>query len=243
MTNVKRIIGTRGLGKGREKIFEVRQIHNDLTFIDEFLTLDFCRRHKLFQFGFNEDSGYYEIESRAFDKVKKQLLFSLTNRGQPIIYVREGNYKNRGELFLEHRFNGPELKIEYAKATLESLQRLWRRPVHIETNLEGSRSVISFDGKNHVVKNSGEPMDAELDEAFEERAMNDTCSLKNLSSGIGFSVGCPEPGSAWRSWRPESSTELRGSCVAGLRCVEQLACEVESIHLTLERRGNASTSG
>jgi stage V sporulation protein R len=30
-------------GKGREKIFEVRRIYNDLTFIDTFLTLDFCR--------------------------------------------------------------------------------------------------------------------------------------------------------------------------------------------------------
>ena len=35
-------------GLGREKIFEVRRIHNDLTFIDEFLTLDFVREHKLF---------------------------------------------------------------------------------------------------------------------------------------------------------------------------------------------------
>ena len=41
------------LGLGREKIFEVRRIHNDLTFIDEFLTLDFCREHKLFRFGYN----------------------------------------------------------------------------------------------------------------------------------------------------------------------------------------------
>ena len=40
-------------GLGREKIFEVRRIHNDLTFIDEFLTLDFCREHKLFSFGYN----------------------------------------------------------------------------------------------------------------------------------------------------------------------------------------------
>ena len=48
--------GTSKLGLGRQKIFEVRRIHNDLTFIDEFLTLDFCRQHKLFSFGFNEDS-------------------------------------------------------------------------------------------------------------------------------------------------------------------------------------------
>ena len=94
-----------GAGKGREKIFEVRRIHNDLTFVDEFLTLDFCRRYKLFSFGYNNDSGYYEIESRQFEQVKQRLLFGLTNLGRPIIRVREGNYKNRGELYLEHEFS------------------------------------------------------------------------------------------------------------------------------------------
>ena len=87
-----------------QKIFEVRRIHNDLTFIDEFLTLDFCREHKLFSFGYNHDTGYYEIESREFPKIKQRLLFNLTNMGRPIIYVTDGNYKNRGELFLEHRY-------------------------------------------------------------------------------------------------------------------------------------------
>ena len=80
-------------GLGRKKIFEVRRIHNDLTFIDEFLTLDFCRDHRLFSFGYNGQSGYYEIESREFEQVKQQLLFSLTNMGRPLIYVRDGNYK------------------------------------------------------------------------------------------------------------------------------------------------------
>jgi stage V sporulation protein R len=134
------------LGKGRDKIFEVRKIHNDLTFIDEFLTLDFCRRHKLFSFGYNEDSGYYEIESREFERVKQRLLFNLTNVGRPIIYVKDGNYKNRGELLLEHRYSGVELQTNYAQDTLTNLFKIWRRPVHIETVLENSTTVFSFDG-------------------------------------------------------------------------------------------------
>jgi stage V sporulation protein R len=136
-------------GQGREKIFQVRQIHNDLTFIDEFLTLDFCREHRLFSFGYNEHTGYYEVESREFEQVKQQLLFSLTNMGRPLIFVRDGNYKNRGELFLEHRYNGPELKLEYARATLENLYRIWKRPVHIETVLQDETVVLSYDGHEH----------------------------------------------------------------------------------------------
>ena len=136
--------------KGREKIFEVRKIHNDLTFIDEFLTLDFCRRHKLFSFGFQQESGYYEIESREFPNVKQRLLYNLTNMGRPIIYVRDGNFKNRGELLLEHRFSGAELQQNFAQDTLTSLYKLWRRPVHIETKLEGASVMWSFDGTSHT---------------------------------------------------------------------------------------------
>jgi stage V sporulation protein R len=136
-------------GQGREKIFEVRRIHNDLTFVDEFLTLDFCKEHKLFSFSYNDKSNHYEIESRQFEEVKQQLLFNLTNLGRPIIYVTDGNYRNRGELFLKHEFNGVELKTTYATDTLVNLHRLWGRPVHIETSLKEQTTVLSYDGTHH----------------------------------------------------------------------------------------------
>jgi stage V sporulation protein R len=143
-------------GEGRDKIFEVRKIHNDLTFIDEFLTLEFCREHKLFSFGYNPSNDAYEIESREFPKIKQQLLFNLTNIGRPLISVRDGNYRNRGELFLEHQFGGVELKTTYALDTLANLQRLWRRPVHIETVIDGTTTILSFDGSEHTSEKSGE---------------------------------------------------------------------------------------
>ena len=138
-------------GMGREKIFEVRRIHNDLTFIDEFLTLEFCRGNKIFQFGYNEHTDYYEIESREFPRIKQQLLFSLTNRGRPMIYVTDGNFKNRGELYLTHKFNGVELQINYANDTLSNLYGLWQRPVHIETVLDDHVTIVSFDGSEHNI--------------------------------------------------------------------------------------------
>ncbi len=146
----------RETGLGKQKIFEVRRIHNDLTFIDEFLTLDFCRQYKLFSFGYNPASDAYEIESREFPKIKQQLLFNLTNVGRPLIAVRDGNYKNRGELFLEHQFNGVELKISWARDTLVNLHALWTRPVYIETVLEGTTTVVSYDGSEHKLEKSGE---------------------------------------------------------------------------------------
>lgn len=146
-------------GLGRQKIFEVRRIHNDLTFIDEFLTLDFVREQRLFKFGYNQNTEYYEIESREFPKVKRQLLANLTNLGRPQIAIRDGNYKNRGELFLEHTYTGVELQLNFAKDTLCNLHRLWTRPVHLETVLEGARTIVSFDGSDHQIE-KGEPIDS-----------------------------------------------------------------------------------
>jgi len=146
-------------GLGREKIFEVRRVHNDLTFIDEFLTLEFCRRHKLFRFGYNENTDFYEIESREFPKVKQQLLFSLTNRGRPLISVQDGNYKNRGEMLLEHDFNGVEIEIRFANATLENVFQLWQRPVHVKTVLDNRIATLTFDGSEHTISKSDEIWD------------------------------------------------------------------------------------
>src|SRR5205814_9608572 len=75
------------LGLGRQKIFEVRRVHNDITFIDTFLTPEFCQEHKMFSFAYQEQTGNYVIESREFQKVKQRLLFSLTNFGTPWINV------------------------------------------------------------------------------------------------------------------------------------------------------------
>ena len=94
------------LGLGRQKVFEVRRVHNDITFIDNFLTPEFCVRHNLFTFAWQEQAGQYYIESRDFEEIKQRLLFSLTNRGKPWIYVVDGNYRNRGELLLRHEHAG-----------------------------------------------------------------------------------------------------------------------------------------
>src|SRR5690606_10062790 len=46
------------LGLGREKIFQVRALYNDVTFIDEFLTPEFVAEHKLYTFGYSGKTGH-----------------------------------------------------------------------------------------------------------------------------------------------------------------------------------------
>lgn len=133
------------LGKGRDKIFEVRRLYNDVTFIDEFFTLDFCRELKFFTFAENRRSGQLEIESREFAKIKQKLLGMLTNFGQPFIYVVDANYLNRGELLLGHRHEGKDLKMDYARDTLRHLERIWRRPTSILTLIDDKPKRIRYD--------------------------------------------------------------------------------------------------
>jgi stage V sporulation protein R len=116
------------------------------------LTPEFCRKHRMFSFAFNDSSEYYEIASREFYAIKQQLLDGLTNHGRPFIRVVDGNHCNRGELYLRHDYTGTELKLDYARDTLENLQRLWSRPVHIETVLEEDPTVLSYDGTSHETK-------------------------------------------------------------------------------------------
>ncbi len=144
------------LGLGRQKIFEVRRVHNDITFIDTFLTPEFCREHKLFSFAFQDQAGQYVIESREFEKVKQRLLFSLTNFGKPWIHVVDGNYRNRGELLLKHQYNGIDLKLDQASDVLANIQSIWSRPVHLQTIVDGKPTLLSYDGSEHSIKSGGE---------------------------------------------------------------------------------------
>ncbi len=136
------------LGLGRQKIFEVRRLYNDVTFIDEFLTPEFVIENKLFSFKYNRDTDYYEIVSRQFEEVKQKLLFQLTNFGQPFIYVEDGNYNNRGELYLRHRHEGVDLQMNYARDTMRNLYKIWTRPIYVETIIDERKRLLSFDGSD-----------------------------------------------------------------------------------------------
>lgn len=140
----------RRTGLGRKKIFQVRALYNDVTFIDEYLTPEFVAEQKLYTFGYNQRNDRYEIESRKFQTVKEKLLFSLTNAGQPFIYVVDNNHENRGELLLEHDHQGADLKLDWALDVLKSLVRVWSRPVEIHTQVEGKPTLLRYDGKEHV---------------------------------------------------------------------------------------------
>jgi stage V sporulation protein R len=137
----------RRLGLGQQKIFEVRRHYNDVTFIDEFLTLEFCAEERLFSFGYSEKHARWEIQAREFKVVKEKLLHQLTNFGQPAIEVEDGNFENRGELLLVHHHDGIDLKLDWAHDTLHALQTLWKRPVNLRTLVAERPTLLRHDGQ------------------------------------------------------------------------------------------------
>ncbi|MEM9490571.1 MAG: SpoVR family protein, partial [Myxococcota bacterium] len=127
---------------------------SDITFIDEFFTLEFCIENKFYTVGHNERSNNWEIMSREFRKVKEQLLRMLTNRGQPFIQVEDGNFENRGELLLKHRHEGPDLDMAQAQDTLRNLFHVWTRPVNLLTRSDNKGRMLRVDSDGYSEKSA-----------------------------------------------------------------------------------------
>jgi stage V sporulation protein R len=151
----------RKLGLGREKIFEVRKIHCDATFLDEFLTPEFCAAQRLFVTKEDPRTKRPVISTREFNQIKQALLFQFTNGGKPVIELVDSNFANRSELLLRHRHVGVDLRWDWAKEVLESLTLLWRRPVRLETIRKDKPTRLGHDGENPTEESVEEVAEAQ----------------------------------------------------------------------------------
>lgn len=156
------------LNLGREKIFEVRKLYNDVTFIDEFLTEDFCIRNKMFVYKMNKETGRFEVDTRDFKAIKAQLLFQLTNFGQPIIRIENANFENRGELLLRHVHEGLDLQPNYMDATMKNLNKLWKRPVNMITVMDNEPQLFRFDGKEYTKHSLTENLNSQAEPSYKD---------------------------------------------------------------------------
>ena len=140
--------GRRG-GEGREKIFEVRELENDVSFLRNYLTEELCEELDLFVFELIEEEEWTITEKR-WEKVRDQLVANMTNFGFPYLQVEDGDYNGNRELYLKHRYEGTELDMRYARKALEHVHALWGRPVHLETVIDDEASVLHYNGNEHA---------------------------------------------------------------------------------------------
>ena len=89
------------------------------------------------------------MDTRDFKAIKAQLLFHMTNFGQPIIRVIDGNFENRGELLIQHDHEGIDMQPDYMTATLKNLQKIWARPVNLVTIMDQEPQLHRYDGKDY----------------------------------------------------------------------------------------------
>jgi len=99
------------------------------------------------------------VVDRDFDKIKRQMLFMLTNHAQPYIYVMDANYRNRGELYLTHRHNGADIEVKYAVVTMKQLHKIWKRPVHLNARIDDEPILFSFDGEQSTQQHIDDRID------------------------------------------------------------------------------------
>jgi stage V sporulation protein R len=141
-----------GSRKGRARIFEVRRIYNDVSFIDEFLTEDFIERLRMYRYQRDPQTRELRIVSRDFQRVKQTLLYQITNMGQPFVYVVDGNYLDRGELYLAHEFSGLEVDAARTADVMKALRALWGRPVHVQARINDEMILMSLAAPDAEVK-------------------------------------------------------------------------------------------
>lgn len=147
-TKEEREMYARMPGQGRKKIFEVRELDSDLSFIRNYLTKDLVEDLDLYVY--EKKGNEWVVSDTAWENVREQLVASRVNGGNPVILVKDGDYMNNGELLLSHQFEGVELDVKYMEKTLPHVYALWGKAVHIETVIEKRNVVFSFNGKKVV---------------------------------------------------------------------------------------------
>ncbi len=98
-------------GSGREKIFEVREIESDISFIRNYLTKDLVQQEDMYLF--EKQGSDYTITDKEYEQVRGQLITQRVNGGFPYITVENGDYMRNGELYLMHGYEGTELDLHY----------------------------------------------------------------------------------------------------------------------------------
>jgi stage V sporulation protein R len=135
-----------GEGAGLKKIFEVRRFEDDVSFIRNYLTQDICDKCGLFLFEQDGNTGEMVITSTNVEDIKSSIINELINFGKPVIVVRDYDYNHNRELYMQHKYDGRELDMEYAIDVMKAMYRTWKRSIHLETIRDDKRLLVSYNG-------------------------------------------------------------------------------------------------
>ncbi|SHE76361.1 stage V sporulation protein R [Seinonella peptonophila] len=135
---------------GREKLYEVRELDSDVSFLRSYLTKELVEELDLYLFQLKGNE--WKVTDKSWEIVRDQLVSSRINGGHPYIIVRDGDYQQNGELYIEHRYEGIELDIKYLEKTMPHIYALWGRNVHLQTIVENRPVLFTYNGQKCIRK-------------------------------------------------------------------------------------------
>lgn len=139
---------------GREKLYEVREVERDTSFLRRYLTEELVRELNLFEY---RTRGNDKIVSRVADKdnwrdIKETLIHNVGTGTIPVIKVEDADYNRNRTLLLKHYHDSRDLQLEYAEKTLQYVHQLWVREVALETVINDKKSLLCFSDDKFVIK-------------------------------------------------------------------------------------------
>ena len=138
---------------GMDKIFEVRSLERDESFLRKYLTEELCEELNLFEYG-AKDGNYVVKEvadEKGFKNIRNALCSSCGLGSVPLIRVTEMSKRDK-TLALEHVFDGRELNLSYAEATLKYIYELWGNTVTLKTTQLGNEIRLVCEEKRISIK-------------------------------------------------------------------------------------------
>ncbi len=129
---------------GIEKIFEVRALERDESFIRRYLTKELCEELNLFEYV--KRNTNYEITEVSDDQGWRQIRNTLSSScGMGMIpHIRVIDMsKSDKTLTLEHVYDGRELQLDYTKETLKYMVDLWKHKVCLKTVVRGKEVLVT----------------------------------------------------------------------------------------------------
>jgi len=130
-------------GKGMERCLEIVRSFQDWFFMQEFLTVDLINDLNLYVYQKKEEIGHtdYVITKHQASEIRDAIVNSFAHSGIPKIEIVNGNFKDRGELKMMHRYGGADLDKKFAEETMKHIFNLWGKAVNLITKIGGKKEI------------------------------------------------------------------------------------------------------
>ena len=129
---------------GTEKIYQVVEEEDDISFIKQYLTQEIVDDLEMFSYIRNYDSArreYIEIESKNVDDVAEYIVNDLYNYRSPLIYIAKASGDG---VELVHEYSDEKyLDQKHLNNVLKYIHEIWGGIINIET-IDNNGEVVNF---------------------------------------------------------------------------------------------------